>query len=169
MPTNQRQRTEEWIEAERAGRAEEAARRFRLVAEALPALAPSPGFAAAVLARLSVVRAPGDLWSRWWTRAAVAACVLSAGSASALLPLHGWMSALLASLRAVAWGVDQAAAGAYAWVSGALALWNGLAQAATVVGRHLAGPAPLAVLGLNLVVAAAALAALGRLMPLQEK
>ena len=55
-----------------------------------------------------------------------------------------------------------------AWVGSALALWAGLARAALAIGRLLAGPGPVLLLTLNLTVAAAALLALRRLMPLQE-
>jgi hypothetical protein len=168
MSTNQRLRVREWIEAERLGRTEEADLHFRLVAGILPALAPPPGFAAAVLARLRPGRSGADVWDRWWMRAVVAVCVLSAGAAGALLPLRGWIDAGLTSFHAVAWGLGQAAAGLQVWVASALVLWSGLAHAAAVVGRHLAGPAPLTVLGFNLIIAAGALVALRRLMPLQE-
>jgi hypothetical protein len=68
----------------------------------------------------------------------------------------------------VAWGLGQLSAGVRAWVGSALALWAGLAQAASAVGRLMAGPGLLMLLALNFAVAVAAFCALRRLMPLQE-
>ena len=66
------------------------------------------------------------------------------------------------------WAVSRASIGGQAWVAGGLALWGGLADAAAVIGRQLLGPVPLGLLALNLAVALCALAALRRLMALQE-
>jgi hypothetical protein len=168
MTTDERRLIGEWIEAERSGRADEADLRFRMVAGTLAPLGLPHGFAGAVAARVRAGRPVTDLRAGWWMRAAVAVSVLAAGTAGVSIPLHGWIGAAFGSLDAVAWGVSQTAAGASAWVSSALTLWGGLGEAASVIGHHLVGPAPLAVLGLNFAVAAGALVALRRLVPLQE-
>jgi len=79
-----------------------------------------------------------------------------------------WVSALVASVHAVAWGLQQAGTASSAWVGSALTAWAGLAHAAVVLGRLLAGPGAILMLMINLTVAAAALAALRRLIPIQE-
>ena len=126
------------------------------------------GFADAVIARLGAARAVEDAYSKRWVRVAVAASVALVGGGAALVPLHVWVEALLASVQAVAVGVSRVIVGGQAWVAGGLALWGGLADAAAVVGRQLLGPVPLGLLALNLAVAVCALAALRRLMALQE-
>ena len=168
MATNAHRIVSEWLDAERAGQGDAADRTFRYVAGALQYLEPPAGFADAVIARMGALRTVPDLWMRWWVRTAVAACVLSAGAVGAFLPIDGWFGAMLQSLRFVAVAVGQIGAGAYAWVAGALAVWSGLAHAAVVLGRQLAGPQSLVILGLNFAIAAGALVALRRLVPFQE-
>jgi hypothetical protein len=158
----------DWLDAERAGHAEDADRRFRAVAEAMPRLRPSAGFTDAVMAKAGLGRPRTDLWANWWTRGAIATAMLLVGALAVSLPAAAWFGALLASIQHVALGVGQLSAGASAWVAGALALWAGLANAAGAVGRLMAGPGPLMVLALNFAVAVAALCALRRLIPLQE-
>jgi hypothetical protein len=126
------------------------------------------GFADALLVRLGGARIAPDAYSKRWVRAAVAASVVLVGGAAALVPWHGWMDGLLASVQVVAWGLSRLAAAGQAWAAGGLALWGGLAEAAAVVGRQLAGPLPLGLLALNLAIAWCALGALRRLMAPQE-
>ena len=126
------------------------------------------GFADAVIARIGAARPAADAYSKRWVRVAVAASVALVGGVAALVPWHVWVEALLASVQAVAVGVGQVIVGGRAWVSGGLALWSGLADAAAVVGRLLLGPVPIGLLALNLAVAVCAFGALRRLMALQE-
>ena len=168
MATNAHRDVRDWLDAELAGRTEDADRSFRAVAGALPRLDPPTRFADAVMARVGAMRAVPDMWARWWVRAAVAASVLSAGGAGLSLSPHGWFMAIVASLRTVALGLGDLSAALQAWVAGALALWAGLAHAGVVAGRQLAGPAPLLILLVNFAMAAGAFAALRRLMPSQE-
>lgn len=168
MATNTDRIVREWLDAERAGRTDAADVLFRSAAGALPPLDPPAGFENAVMARLSDVWPEPDIWTLWWVRGAVAVCVLLVGLGGAALPSQVWLGAVLTSIRGIAVGLAQASAALLAWVSGALALWAGLGDAAIVVGRQVAGPASLVLLGLNFAIAAAALFALRRLMPLQE-
>lgn len=158
----------EWLEAEAAGRADEADLRFRSVGRRLERRRTPPGFAGAVMARIGVVHAAQDAYARRWVRAAVAASVLLVGGAAAMVPWHGWFDGLLASVQLVAWGLGRLVVGGEAWLASGLALWRGLADAAAVVGRQLAGPVPVGLLALNLAVALCALGALRRLMAPQE-
>ena len=158
----------EWLEAEAAGRADEADGHFRAASRGLARMAVPAGFADAVIARLGAVRAVEDAYSKRWVRMAVAASVALVGGGAALVPLHVWVEALLASVQAVAVGVSRVIIGGQAWVAGGLALWGGLADAGAVIGRQLLGPVPIGLLALNLAVALCALAALRRLMALQE-
>lgn len=168
MATNSHRIVREWLDAERAGQTDAADVLFRSAAGALPPLSPPAGFADAVIARLSAAWPQPDIWTLWWVRGAVAVCVLLVGVAGGALPPHVWLGGALAAIRGVAVGLAQVSAALHAWVSGALALWAGLGDAAIVVGRQVAGPASLVLLGLNFAIAAAALFALRRLMPLQE-
>ena len=168
MTTHADREIREWLDAEAAGRAEEADRRFRAVSRGLEQVAVPAGFADAVMARLGAARAVRDAYSKRWVRAAVAASVALVGGVAALVPLHVWVAGLLASFQAVAVGVGRVLIGGQAWVAGGFALWSGLADAAAVVGRQLLGPIPLGLLALNLAVALCAFTALRRLMALQE-
>jgi len=168
MVTERDARAAEWLNAERAGRVDDADERFRSVARVLDRFEMPRGFAAAVAARVAEARRVPDVWSAWWTRAAIAASVLSAGAAAAALPAQGWFRAGLASLQSVALGLGDASAAAWAWIAGALAVWSGLGRAAAVVGRQMAGPEPVFFLALQFVLAAGAFAALRRLTAGQE-
>ena len=168
MVTERDARAADWLNAERAGRVDEADERFRSVARVLDRLELPRGFAAAVAARLTEAGRAPDVWSAWWTRAAIAALVLSAGATAAALPPQGWFRAVLASLQSVALGVGDASSAAGAWVAGALAVWTGLGRAAGVVGRQMVGPEPVFFLCLQFVLAAGAFVALRRLTAGQE-
>jgi hypothetical protein len=157
-----------WLEAESAGRADEADLRFRTVGRRLERTAVPAGFADAVMARIAAARGVRDLYARRWVRVAVAAGVVLVGGVAALVPLHIWADGLLASVQVVAVGVSRVLVGGRAWVAGGLALWSGLADAAAVIGRQLLGPWPLGLLAVNLAVALCAFAALRRLMAVQE-
>ena len=158
----------EWLEAEAAGRAEEADLRFRAVGRRLERRGIPAGFADAVIARLGVARAARDAYSRRWVRVAVAASVGLVGGAAALVPWHIWFDGLLGSVQLVAWSLGRLGVAGQAWLASGLALWAGLAEAGAVVGRQLAGPVPIGLLALNLAVAMCALGALRRLMAPQE-
>jgi hypothetical protein len=168
MTTHVDRQVREWLEAEAAGRADEADGHFRAASRGLERTAVPAGFADSVIARLGAARAVEDAYSKRWVRIAVAASVALVGGGAALVPLHVWVEALLASVQAVAVVVSRVIIGGQAWVAGGLALWGGLADAAAVVGRQLLGPVPIGLLALNLAVALCALAALRRLMALQE-
>ena len=168
MAKNPRHTVREWLDAERAGHPEEADRRFRAVAAALPRLQPSAGFADAVMARAGLALPRPDFWASWWVRGAIATAMLMVGVLAVSLPAAAWFDALLASTQHVALGLGQVSAGGRAWVGSALAVWAGLGQAASTVGRLMAAPGPLMLLALNFAVAVAAFCALRRLMPLQE-
>jgi hypothetical protein len=168
MTTHVDKKIRDWLEAEAAGRADDADMRFRSVSRDLGRSDVPAGFADAVLARIGAARVARDAYSKRWVRAAVAASVVLVGGVAALVPLHVWMDALLGSVQAVALGVSRVIVGGRAWVAGGMALWGGLADAAAVVGRLLLGPVPIGLLALNLAVALCAFGALRRLMALQE-
>jgi hypothetical protein len=157
-----------WLDAEAAGRADEADIRFRTVSRRLEPVAVPAGFADAVLARLGAARAVRDAYSERWVRAAVAASLLLVGGVAALVPLDAWIGALLTAVQAVAIGFGRVVVGGRAWLSSGVALWGGLADAGAVIGRQLLGPVPLGLLALNLAIALCAFTVLRRLMALQE-
>jgi hypothetical protein len=158
----------EWLDAEAAGRAGAADQAFRLVAAGLPRCQVPAGFADAVLARIGPMPAVPDVWASWWLRGLIGTALLSVGVLVVSLTGDAWLSAALASVGTVAWGLGHAGTALSAWVDSALTAWAGLAHAAAVLGRLLAGPDAIIILMLNLTVAAAALTALRRLIPTQE-
>ena len=158
----------EWLDAESAGRADAADRAFRVLAADLPRRQVPAGFADAVFARIGSLPAVPDVWASWWLRGIIATALVSVGVLVVSLTGDAWLSAVLASVGTVAWGLGHAGTAISAWVDSALTAWAGLAHAAAVLGRLLAGPGAILVLMLNLTVAAAALTALRRLIPMQE-
>ena len=76
----------EWLEAEAAGRADEADLRFRSIGRRLERRRTPPGFADAVIARLGAAHAAQDAYARRWVRVAVAASVVLVGGAAAWCP-----------------------------------------------------------------------------------
>jgi len=168
MAHDSRDAVRAWLEAERAGDADRADLAFRQVAAHLPRLRPSAAFADAVMRRVVVPAREAGIWASWWLRGLVAGALVSVGAVVVSLSGGAWLSAGLSSIQAVAWAVGRAGTVASAWIGSALAAWGGLAHAATVVGRLLAGPDAVLVLLLNLTAAAAALLALRRLLPVQE-
>ena len=158
----------EWLEAEDDARTDAADRAFRVVAAGLPRYQPPAGFADAVLARMAAPATVLDLWASWWLRGIVGAALLSVGVLVVSMTGDAWLSAVLGSVRIVAWGLGHAGTAVSVWVGSVLTAWAGLAHAATVLGRLLAGPGAVLAMTLNLTVAAAALMALRRLIPIQE-
>jgi hypothetical protein len=168
MVTDLHRIVRDWIDAEYDERRDDADRSFRLAAASLPRLEVPARFADVILARMGARALQPDLWASWWLRGLIAAAVLSAGVMVASLSGAAWATAVLASVHTVAWAVGHAWTVVTAWVGSALAAWSGLAHAAIVVGRLLAGRDAMLILVLNLTVAAGALAALRRLIPMQE-
>ena len=170
MRTEDRHIVRAWLEAERAGRTDEADRRFRHVAVALPRLEPSWWFTGRVMARLGFLRwAGGDVWRSWWLRGMVAASVVTLGAALGTWTARSALFTAVASAETVGWGVSQASVGVGAWARLAFTVWTAVAHAGLVVGRLLASPETAFILMLNLAVAASAAAALQRLLARQEE
>jgi hypothetical protein len=168
MAHDPRHAVREWLEAEHAGQPDAADRAFARAAAVLPRLQPSARFADAVLARLGASATAPDPWASWWLRGLIGAALVSVGVLVVSLSGGGWISAVLASVHSVAWGLGHAGTAVSAWVGSALTAWAGVAHAAVVLGRLLSGPGAILMLILNLTVAAAALTALRRLVPMQE-
>jgi hypothetical protein len=157
-----------WLEAETAGRADEADLRFQAVGRRLERVAVPAGFADAVMARIAAAHVVRDVYATRWVRVAVAAALVLVGGVGALVPLHVWAGGLLESVQLVAVGASRVLIAGRAWIAGGFALWSGLADAAAVIGRQVFGPLPLGLLAVNLAVALCAFAALRRLMAVQE-
>lgn len=84
-----------WMTAERSGREAEAERALARLFAVLPAPLPSAGFADRVLAGAGLRAAPAVY--PWWSRAAIAACLMVVGMALAYtLPLTLGLSRLVA-------------------------------------------------------------------------
>ncbi len=154
-----------WLDAEDAGRLDEADAAFRTVAAGWPRQA-----VPADLARRLRALAPEatDPWASWWVRVPVGVAVFTVGLAL------GWQSAGtlasmgLASFQTVAAAVGAALGVVTIWVSMVAAVASPLVLAASALGRALAEPGPAAILVVGFGISAGALAALRRVLVVLE-
>jgi hypothetical protein len=155
-----------WLEAERAGRSEEADRAFASLSSGLPRRQPSPRFAAHVMARIAPARVA---WLAFGgARAATVMSLVTLGVVLGTWSSRSMFLAGVAIAQSCAWGLGQVATGGMVWIETVLTVWGSAAHAAAVLGRLLTTPGPALIVGLNLVVAAGACAALQRLLASQE-
>ena len=169
MIRDMRRLVREWLEAEEAGRPDQADSAFASVAEALPHRRPSAEFAAAVMARVAMgTPSVVNWWASWGVRAGVAASVVTLGIGLGTWSSRSMLFAAIATAQAFVWGIDQVVAGGAVWIETALTLWGSAAHAAVVLGRLLVAPGPALLVGVNLAVAVCAFAALHRLLASQE-
>jgi len=114
-----------WLIAERDGRESAAEGALGRIFEALPTASPSAGFADRVLAGVGLGRVtPVAAVYPWWSRAAIAACLILAGLASAYtLPLVFSLTRLVAPAE-VAGVLVQGFVALVGRVDEALSLWR---------------------------------------------
>jgi hypothetical protein len=164
MEQESRRNVAEWIRAERDGSAEQGDRAFAAVAQEWGWADVPAGLAARIAGAGMAAAQPAGVWSSWWTRAGVAASLASVGMVLAGQPPDALGSMALGSIQLVAAGVGQTLLAARAWLEAVGSVAVPLSRAAAGLNDALMAPAPLCVLAVNVAVAAAALAALRRLL-----
>jgi hypothetical protein len=107
-------------------------------------------------------------WRSWWVRSAVAIPVLLAGVALSWHSAASLGSAAVWTFQAVASGVDTVLWAAGAWTETVITVGRSLARAGLAVGLTLAEPVPAVVCVLNVVLSAAALGVLRRVLAVRE-
>jgi hypothetical protein len=158
-----------WLEAERAGRVDEADQDFRLAIRSLPRLAPSSGFAGRVLLAAGVVQAAPGLFSRWWFRSVLVSSLVLASAAALALPIGPLLvgaPSYVASSISLLTGVLLSAG---ELMRRALAISAFAAQIAGALQLALRTPPALTALFISAVVAAASLYGLRRLLVSPEE
>ncbi len=158
----------EWLSAERAGSDELAERALGRVLARLGRRAPGAGFADRVLLSAGRLTPASRAWRSWWARAGVAACLLGAGLAAAVLPV--WL--LVADPVARALG-SPLVSGVWHWMGrwmiAAFKSWAVIQDVASALRASLVTPAAIALIGANILLAAASLVGLKRLLRAPEE
>lgn len=158
-----------WQDAERDGRLEQADRAFTALASSWPRSVPPAGLVARVAA---LGRAPRRRlswnWESVWLRLSVGAGLVLCGLALGVVSGRTLGTALLASIQAVAAGVGSILSLADAWGRAVIAVGLVLAQIARACGGALTEPLPLLFVLLNVLLAAAGLVALRRVLSVRE-
>ena len=167
--TNQERRLIRWIEAERAGREDDAAAAFHALISRMARLAPSPGFADRVLVAAGLVSAPNPWLARWWIRALVGFGIGVAGLALLSLPVS---SLVLSSPSYFAPAVSLFASVAVSvmeWTRHAAIACAILANVGEALQLTLRTPQMLALIAASASLAMLALLVLGRLLVSPEE
>ncbi len=158
----------EWLRAEGTGPDELAEEALARALADLGRRRPGAGFADRALMRAGRLSPAWFAWRSWWSRAAVAGCLLVAGLAVASLPT--WLliagplaRALGAPFTAVVWHWMTE------WAVAAFASWGVIADVTTAVCVWLATPSGIALLAVNVLLACGSLIGLKRLLKAPEE
>lgn len=157
----------EWLNAQGGGSDELAERALMRAFAQLGRRTPPARFADRVLLRAGR-RVPVPAALRWWLRGVVAACLVAAGLAVALLP--AWLS--LVRPVAHAFGspfVSVLSHWAGKWMAATIAFWAVVEDVASAVRTSLATPTGILLLATNVLLAAAILFGLKRLLNAPEE
>ncbi len=158
----------DWLKAQQDGPDELAEQALVRALGQIGRRRPTAGFADRVLLRAGRLAPATAAWRWWWLRAAVAACLVAAGLAVALLP--AWLPA--ARPVAHAFGspfVTSLSHWAGTWLSAGLAFWAVMGDIGSAVRASLATPTAVLVLSANVLLAAASLLGLKRLLKAPEE
>lgn len=169
-PEEHLQELEAWLRAENDGRQEDADRLLRHVMASVPRLTPAAGFAGRAVAasRVFARAAAGGMFARWWVRGLVGVAMVLMALAAASASWAGLVSAGVVGVQGAAHGIALAWDWTASWAVTAWSVWTVLAQIGTGAAAAMATLPAAVFLLMNLVVAAAALAALRRLLVPQE-
>jgi hypothetical protein len=165
----QQRRVMRWLEAERAGRVDEADQDFRLALRSLPRLTPASGFAGRVLLAAGVVQAVPGLFSRWWFRSALVASLVLASAAVLTLPVGSLLVATPSYLASAVSLFTGALLWAGDWMRHGLAISTVAAQIAVALQLALRTPPALAALFTSVALAVGSLYGLRRLLVTREE
>lgn len=158
-----------WHDADRDGRLDEADQAFAVLASSWTRCEPPVRLVARVAALGSAPQRRLSLnWESAWLRLSVGAGLVLCGLALGALSGRALGTALLASIQTVAAGVGSMLALADAWGRAAVAVGLVLARVARACGSALTEPIPLVFVLVNVLLAAAALAALRRVLSVRE-
>ncbi len=158
-----------WLGAEEDGLDGVADRALARALAGLEHRGPTPGFADRVLSRTGRLAPVAGVWRSWWLRFPVAASLLTAGlTAAVLLPagvvVVGFLGRTFAgSLLAASWHAMAR------WTTIAFRWWGVVADVVEALGASLATPAAIAILSANVLLAAASLLGLKRLLKPPEE
>ncbi len=157
----------QWLGAEEDGLDEVAEQALRRALASLER-APRPGFADRVLLRAGRLEPVAGVWRSWWVRFPVAACLLIAGIAAAVLPVA--LLIVIPLARAFGW---PSVVACWHWAARsttvAFRYWTILAGVMEAIGASLATPEAVAILSANVLLAAASLFGLKRLLKAPEE
>jgi hypothetical protein len=157
-----------WLRAEQSGQDDVAERALARALKELGRRAPRAGFADRVMLRAGRLSAAPRAWRSWWVRAAVSACLLSAGLAAATLPV--WLLAANPITRAVG---SPLVAAAWHWVSrslsASLASFAVIADVTAALQASLATSTAIGLLSATVLLASASLFGLRRLLSAPEE
>ncbi len=161
---------DDWLAAEADGRPDDADRLLRDVMRAVPRLLPGAGFADRVVAAAGLASPvpSSGLWSRWWVRAALGTAMVLVALAVGSLSGASVVSVGVALADGASHGIVWTWGWVGSWAAAGWSVWTVLAQVGAGAAAVITTPSVAAFLAMNLVVAAAALAALRRLLVLQE-
>ncbi len=159
----------QWLGAEEDGLDSAADRALARALASLERRGPTRGFADRVLLSAGRMAPVAGVWRSWWLRFPVAACLLTAGvTAGVLLPVI--LLVVVPLGRAMGGTLLVACWHAVArWTTTAFASWAVVADVFEALGASLATPAAIAVLSANVLLAAASLFGLKRLLKPSEE
>lgn len=157
-----------WLDADRDGHLDEADRAFGAVAAAWTRAEPPAGLVARVAAFGSASPAPVWNWESIWLRLSVGAGLVMCGLALGAVSGRTLGALLLASVQTVAGAVGSMLALADAWGRAAVAVGFVMTRVARACGSVLIDPLALVVVLVNVLLAAAALVALRRVLSVRE-
>lgn len=168
MSTHLDRDVREWLGAEEDGLEDVAERALTRALAGLDRRAPAAHFADRVLARAGRLAPASRAWRSWWLRFPVAASLLTAGFAAAALPAA--LLVIIPVARAFGWPALAASWHWTArWTTVAFRSWSIVADVAAALGASLSAPAAVAVLSANVLLAAASLLGLKRLLRSPEE
>jgi hypothetical protein len=128
---------ERWLAAEAAGDDLAAEEAFRTLFEAMPRLAPLPGFAERVVMAL---HEPETGRASWLWKAALAAAVALAGLAAGFLPLLRWIPVQVPGASDVVATAARGLAWLGRWLGAGLDIWESLARIGGAIGAAAQTP-----------------------------
>ncbi len=157
-----------WQDADRDGHFDEADRAFGAVAAAWTRAVPPAGLVARMAALGSASRGPVWNWESIWLRLSLGAGLVMCGVALGAVSGRALGTLLLASVQTVAGAVGSMLTLADAWGRTAVAVGIVMARVARACGSALIDPFALSFVLVNVLLAAAALVALRRVLSVRE-
>lgn len=156
-----------WLAAEAAGDDFAAEEAFGTLFEALPRLAPHPGFAERVV--MAFDREPESGRAAWMWKAALTAAVTLAGIAAGLLPLLRWIPIQAPSAGDVLTAAARGLAWLGTWLSAGLDIWETLARVGGAIGTAAQTPEIATAMMGSALISSAALYTLHHLLVYERR